>query len=52
MGMELEIEDVAFDSVIPEITSGKADMGLAGMTVTEDRKVSVDFSILTQRHPR
>ena len=43
MGMELEIEDVAFDSVIPEITSGKADMGLAGMTVTEDRKVSVDF---------
>ena len=44
MGMELEIEDVAFDSVIPEITSGKADMGLAGMTVTEDRKVSVDFS--------
>ena len=37
MGMELEIEDVAFDSVIPEITSGKADMGL-------DRKVSVDFS--------
>lgn len=44
MGMELEIEDVAFDSIIPEITSGKADMGLAGMTVTEDRKVSVDFS--------
>ena len=44
MGMELEIDDVAFDSVIPEITSGKADIGLAGMTVTEDRKVSVDFS--------
>lgn len=44
MGMELEIEDVAFDSIIPEITSGKADMGLAGMTVTEDRKASVDFS--------
>lgn len=44
LGMELEIEDVAFDSIIPEITSGKADMGLAGMTVTEDRKISVDFS--------
>lgn len=42
--MELEIEDIAFDSIIPEITSGKADMGLAGMTVTEDRKQSVDFS--------
>ena len=44
LGMELEIEDIAFDSIIPEIVSGKADMALAGMTVTEDRKASVDFS--------
>ena len=44
LGMELEIEDIAFDSIIPEITSGKADMGLAGMTVTEDRKQSGDFT--------
>lgn len=44
MGMDFEIEDIAFDSIIPEITSGKADFGAAGMTVTEDRKVSVDFS--------
>ena len=43
LGMTLEIEDVAFDSIIPEIVSG-ADMALAGMTVTEDRKASVDFS--------
>ena len=42
--LELEIEDIAFDSIIPEIVSGKADMGLAGMTVTEDRMQSVDFS--------
>ena len=44
LGMELEIEDIAFDSIIPEITTGKADMGLAGMTVTEDRKESVYFT--------
>ncbi len=44
LGMELQIEDIAFDSIIPELTSGKADMALAGMTVTEDRKASVDFS--------
>ncbi len=44
IGCTLEIEDIAFDSIIPEVTSGKADMGLAGMTVTEDRKQSVDFS--------
>ncbi|MCR4762440.1 MAG: basic amino acid ABC transporter substrate-binding protein [Lachnospiraceae bacterium] len=44
MGCKLQIEDIAFDSIIPEVTSGKADIGLAGMTVTEDRKASVDFS--------
>ena len=44
MGCTLEIEDIAFDSIIAEVDSGKADMGLAGMTVTEDRKKNVDFS--------
>ena len=44
LGMELVIEDMAFDSIIPAVTSGKADVGLAGMTVTEDRLQSVDFS--------
>ncbi len=44
LGMELEIEDVAFDSIINEVTSGKADFAMAGMTVTADRKESVDFS--------
>lgn len=44
MGMDFEVEDIAFDSIIPEVTSGKADFGAAGMTVTEDRKQSVDFS--------
>ncbi|MDO5417222.1 MAG: basic amino acid ABC transporter substrate-binding protein [Lachnospiraceae bacterium] len=44
MGKTLEIEDIAFDSIIPELQSGKADIGLAGMTVTEDRKQNVDFS--------
>lgn len=44
LGLELEIEDVAFDAIIPEVASGKADLGAAGMTITEDRKQSVDFS--------
>lgn len=44
MGLELEIEDIAFDSVILEVTSGKADMGMAGISATEERKQSVDFS--------
>ena len=44
LGLELEIEDIAFDSIIPELVSGKADFAMAGMTVTEERKASVDFS--------
>ena len=44
MGLELEIEDIAFDSVIVEVTSGKADAGVAGISATEERKQSVDFS--------
>lgn len=44
MGMDLVIEDIAFDSLIPELQSGKADFVAAGMTVTEDRLVNVDFS--------
>lgn len=44
MGMTLEVEDIAFDSIIPEIQSGKADIGAAGMTVDEDRLKNVDFS--------
>lgn len=44
MGMELKIEDMAFDSIIAAVQSGKADFGAAGMTVTEDRLASVNFS--------
>ena len=44
LGCELKIEDMAFDSIIAAVSSGKADFGLAGMTVTEDRLASVNFS--------
>ena len=44
LGMELEIVDTDFDSIIPGVQSGKYDMGMAGMTVTEDRLLSVNFS--------
>ena len=44
MGASLEITDVAFDSIIPEVQSGKADFAAAGMTVTEERKQNVDFT--------
>ena len=44
LGLELKIEDMEFDSIITAVTAGKADMGLAGMTVTEERKQNVNFS--------
>ena len=44
LGMTLEIEDIAFDSLIPALASKKADVVAAGMTVTEERKQNVLFS--------
>lgn len=44
LDLELEIADVDFDSIIPGVQSGKYDMGMAGMTVTDERKEKVNFS--------
>lgn len=44
LGLKLEIEDMEFGSIIIAVTQGKADMGLAGMTVDEERLKSVNFS--------
>ncbi len=41
---KLVIEDMAFDSLIMALESGKVDMILAGMTATDERRQSVDFS--------
>ena len=45
LGRPFQAETVDFDSVIPAVISGKADLAAAGITVTEDRKQNVDFSI-------
>ena len=44
LGRPFKAETVDFDSVIPAVISGKADLAAAGITVTEDRKKNVDFS--------
>ncbi len=44
LGMKLEIVDTAFDSIIPGIQSKKYDMGMAGMTVNEERLQEVNFT--------
>ncbi len=44
LGMELQVTDMEFDSIIIAVQSGKADIGIAGMTVTEDRLKNIDFT--------
>ncbi len=44
LGMELEIIDVAFDSLMPMVFSGQADFAMAGLTRTDYRNDIVDFS--------
>ena len=45
LGMELEIKDVAFDSIITEVKTGKSDIGAAGISYTEERAKEVNFTI-------
>lgn len=44
LGMELQIEDMAFDSIIAAVDSGKVNVGASGFTVTEERKKNINFS--------
>lgn len=44
LDMELKVEDMEFGSIITAVQGGKVDMGMAGMTVNEERLVNVDFT--------
>lgn len=44
LGMNFEVVDIAFDSIIPGVQTGKYDMGMAGMTVYEERLEQVNFT--------
>lgn len=44
MNKELQVEDMEFDGLIAAVKSGKVDMAVAGMTITEEKQQSVDFS--------
>ena len=45
LGKKLVIKDVAFDSIINEVKTKKADFGAAGISYSEERALQVDFSI-------
>ncbi|RAW13548.1 amino acid ABC transporter substrate-binding protein [Paenibacillus taichungensis] len=44
LGVELVIEDMGFDGLLPALQSGRVDMVISGMTPTDDRRQSIDFS--------
>lgn len=44
LGVKLEIKDMQFDGLLAALQAGTIDMVIAGMTPTEERKKSVDFS--------
>ena len=44
LGMKLEIKDMEFESLVPAVKAKSIDLALAGMTVTDERKQSVNFS--------
>jgi len=43
-GYEIEIVDIAFDSIIPGVVAGKYDIGASGFTITAKREEVIDFS--------
>lgn len=45
LGREVMIENIAWDGLIPSLKTGKVDLIISSMTITEERKKSIDFSI-------
>ena len=44
LGLTLVVDDMDFGSVITSVQSGKEDIAMAGLTVTDERKENVDFT--------
>ena len=44
LGMELVIEDMEFDTIITAVKQGSVDFGMAGMTVTDERLLEINFT--------
>ncbi len=44
LGLELQIDDMDFDAALMSVQQGKADIVMAGVTVTDERKNVMDFS--------
>lgn len=43
-GFDVDIQNVAFDAIIEEVRTGRADIGASGFTITAEREATIDFS--------
>lgn len=44
LGLEIEVVNMDFNAIVSSVSTGKYDMGMAGLTVTDERLQQVDFS--------
>ncbi len=44
LGLELQVDDMGFDAALQAAQTGKSDMVMAGVTITEERQAVMDFS--------
>lgn len=44
LGLELVVDDMDFGAVVTSVQTGKSDIAMAGMTVTDERKKNIDFT--------
>lgn len=45
LGREVQIENIAWDGLIPSLKTGKIDLVISSMTITDERQKTIDFSI-------
>jgi polar amino acid transport system substrate-binding protein len=46
MGVEVEFQDIGFDALVPAVQEGKVDAAISAMAASDERKQSVDFSMV------
>ncbi|MDR3170920.1 MAG: transporter substrate-binding domain-containing protein [Treponema sp.] len=52
LGLEVVIVSTEFDGIVSAVSTGKADIGMSGLSVTEERKNSVDFTVNIANEPQ
>jgi polar amino acid transport system substrate-binding protein len=44
LNLKVKYENISWDAMIPAVSEGQFDMGMTGITITDERKAKIDFS--------